>query len=90
MLLPLEEAVPVMIQRALYLHEDMSPVVKSLPQLPFHVIHQIMVTEAMQNTGLKQVVNDFNIDLVVQSRQGTRIPQNNELTTELSLPVLTL
>lgn len=90
MLLPLEKAVPVMIQRALYVHEDMTPVVKSLPQLPFHIIHQVMLTETMQGGPLKQVVSDFNIDLVVQSRQGNRVPQNNELTTELSLPVLTV
>jgi len=90
MLLPLEEAVPVMIQRALYVHEDMTPVVKSLPQLPFHIIHQIMLTETMQGGPLKQVVNDFKIDLVVQSRHGNRVPQNNELTAELSLPVLTV
>lgn len=90
MLLPMEQAVPAMIQRALYVHEDMTPVVKSLPQMPFHIIHQIMLTEAMQGGPLKKVVSEFNIDLVVQSRQGNRIPQNNDLTTELSLPVLTV
>jgi len=90
MLLPLGEAVPAMIQRALYLNQDPGPAVMPLSQFAFHIIHQNMLTESMQREPLKQVVSDFKIDLVVQSREGSRVPQNNELTTELCLPVLTV
>ena len=90
MLLPLEEAVPAAIQRALYLHEDVTPAPNALAQLPFHVIHQSMLTEAMEDQTLQSVINKFNINLVVQSRTNHQVPQNNALTTELKLPVLTV
>ena len=90
MLLPLEKSVPSAIQRALYLQPDAGTEIGTLAQFPFHVIHQDMLSETMQGQSLQNIINNFNIDLVVQSKRSRQIPQNNELSAELQLPVLTV